>query len=127
MSGCKLILFALFSTSVISTPYNNGVEINDSTHVLNEVVVTGSNVAVGRNLLPYTVSTVSGKQLEATGNTQRYDVFPFMFPTSQNSAITEVMSDNPQKLQGIYTLDGRKVEEADKGIYIIDGKRIAKR
>ena len=50
-----------------------------------------------------------------------------MFPTSQNSAITEILSDSPKKLQGIYTLDGRKVEEADKGIYIIDGKRIAKR
>ena len=67
------------------------------------------------------------KQLEATGNTQRYNAFPFMFPTSQNSTIIEVMSDSPQKLQGIYTLDGRKVEKADKGIYIIDGKRIAKR
>ena len=61
-----------------------GVEITDSTHVLNEVVVTGSNVAVGRNLLPYTVSTVSGKQLEATGNTQLLGavsgIVPFSFP-----------------------------------------------
>ncbi|MBD5401174.1 hypothetical protein HDR61_05560 [bacterium] len=103
------------------------MEIIDSTRVLNEVVVTGSNVAVGRDRLPYTVSTVSGKQLEATGNTQLYNAFPFMFPTSQNSAITEVMSDRPKKLQGIYTLDGRKVEKADKGIYIIDGKRNATR
>ncbi|MDE6548459.1 MAG: hypothetical protein K2L22_05625, partial [Muribaculaceae bacterium] len=52
-----------------------------------------------------------------------YNAFPFMFPTSQNSAITEILSDRPQKLQGTYTLDGRKVEEADKGIYIIDGKK----
>ena len=50
-----------------------------------------------------------------------------MFPTSQNSAITEILSDSHKKLQGTYTLDGRKIEEADKGIYIIDGKRIAKR
>ncbi|MDE6480256.1 MAG: hypothetical protein K2L45_08290 [Muribaculaceae bacterium] len=56
-----------------------------------------------------------------------YNAFPFMFPTSQNSAITEILSDSPKKLQGIYTLDRRKVEEADKGIYIIDGKKTAKR
>lgn len=60
-----------------------------------------------------------------------YNAFPFMFSTSQNSAISEVMTDELQgtsrKLQGIYTLDGRKVEVADKGIFIIDGKKIAKR
>ena len=54
-----------------------------------------------------------------------------MFSTSQNSSISEVMTDELQgtsrKLQGIYTLDGRKVEVADKGIFIIDGKKIAKR
>ena len=54
----------------ISSQALHGEEIADSTHLLSEVVVTGSNVAVGRNLLPYTVSTVTGKQLEATGNTQ---------------------------------------------------------
>ena len=47
MSGCKRIIFALLLTSVISTPSQYGVEIVDSMHVLNEVVVSGSNVAVG--------------------------------------------------------------------------------
>lgn len=44
----------------------------DSTRVyaIGEVVVTGSNQALGRNLLPYTVSTVSKTQLEATGQSQ---------------------------------------------------------
>lgn len=37
---------------------------------LSEVVVTGSNVAVGRNLLPYTVSVIDHEQLEASGQTQ---------------------------------------------------------
>lgn len=40
------------------------------TLALSEVVVTGSNVAVGRNLLPYTVSVIDHSQLEASGQTQ---------------------------------------------------------
>ena len=44
--------------------------IADSVHRLGEVVVTGTNEAVGRNLMPYTVSVVSQKDLEATGQTQ---------------------------------------------------------
>ncbi len=39
-------------------------------HGLDEVVVTGSNKATSRNLLPYTVSVVDSRQLEATGKTQ---------------------------------------------------------
>ena len=49
---------------MISTQALYSKEMADTTHLLNEVVVTGSNIAVGRNLLPYTVSTVTGKQLE---------------------------------------------------------------
>lgn len=37
---------------------------------IGEVVVTGSNQATGRNLLPYTVSIVDRAQLEATGQRQ---------------------------------------------------------
>lgn len=40
------------------------------TNRIDEVVVTGSNHATGRSLLPYTVSTVGNRQLEATGQTQ---------------------------------------------------------
>lgn len=39
-------------------------------HGLDEVVVTGSNKAMPRNLLPYTVSVVDSRQLEATDKTQ---------------------------------------------------------
>lgn len=39
-------------------------------HPLDEVVVTGTNQATSRNLLPYTVSVVSHRQIEATGQTQ---------------------------------------------------------
>ena len=44
--------------------------IADSIHQLGEVVVTGSNEAVSRNLMPYAVSVISQKELEATGQTQ---------------------------------------------------------
>lgn len=37
---------------------------------LSEVVVTGSNQAVRDNLLPYTVSVINNRQLEAAGTTQ---------------------------------------------------------
>ena len=37
---------------------------------LDEVVVTGSNNAVSRNLLPYTVSTVSSSKIAASGQTK---------------------------------------------------------
>ncbi len=57
-------------------------------HRLNEVVVTGSNNAVGRNLLPYTVTTIGEKQLEATGSTQLLSavsgLVPSLFVTERN-------------------------------------------
>lgn len=56
--------------------------------VLDEVVVTGSNMAVGRSLLPYTVTTVSGAQLESTGSTQLLSavsgIVPSLFVTERN-------------------------------------------
>lgn len=51
------------------------------THHLNEVVVTGSNNAVGKNLLPYTVSIVGKKQLEATGDTQLLSAVSGLVPS----------------------------------------------
>lgn len=48
---------------------------------LNEVVVTGSNIAVGRNLLPYSVTTISTNRLEATGSTQLLSAISSMVPS----------------------------------------------
>lgn len=62
----------------------------DSTRVyqIGEVVVTGSNQATGRNLLPYTVSTVNNMQLEATGQSQLLSALsgrvPSMFVSERN-------------------------------------------
>ena len=55
----------------------------DTTRVyqIDEVVVTGSNSAIGRSLLPYTVSTIGSTQLEATGQTQLLSAISGMIPS----------------------------------------------
>lgn len=58
-----------------------GAERRDSTTLLNEVVVTGSNSAVPENLLPYTVSIIDNRQLEATGQTQVLSAISGMVPS----------------------------------------------
>lgn len=61
---------AVVSTILFSALDLSGAENVDTTKVLNEVVVTGTNNSVPQKLLPYTVSVVSNRQLEATGQTQ---------------------------------------------------------
>ncbi len=55
---------------------------------VSEVVVTGSNNPTGRNLLPFTVSTVGNAQIEATGKGQLLStisgVVPSLFVTERN-------------------------------------------
>lgn len=58
-----------------------GAECRDSMTLLNEVVVTGSNSAVPENLLPYTVSVIDNRQLEATGQTQVLSAISGMVPS----------------------------------------------
>ncbi len=60
----------------------------NATHYIDEVVVTGSNTAVGRDLLPYTVTTVTASQIESTGKGQLLSalsgIVPGMFVTERN-------------------------------------------
>lgn len=58
-----------------------GAENVDTTRILNEVVVTGTNNSVPQKLLPYTVSVVSNRQLEATGQTQVLSAISGMVPS----------------------------------------------
>ena len=57
-------------------------------HSLGDVVVTGSNQATSRNLLPYTVSIINSRQLEATGKTQLLSAIsgevPSLFVSQRN-------------------------------------------
>ncbi len=48
---------------------------------LNEIVVTGSNSAVGRNLIPYTVSIIGADALEGSGSTQLLSIISGRVPS----------------------------------------------
>lgn len=48
---------------------------------LNEVVVTGSNSAVGKNLIPYTVTVVGEKSLEESGSNQLLNAISGQVPS----------------------------------------------
>lgn len=82
-----VLLFPLFATSTTQSK----AALSDSTHVhhLDQVVVTGSNQATSRNLLPYTVSVVSAHQLEASGKTQLLSALtgavPSLFVSQRNT------------------------------------------
>lgn len=56
-----------------------------------------------------------------------YNALPFMFPKDQNSGINDVQSDMVGNLSSavnqIYTIDGRRVAKAEKGLYIVNGKK----
>lgn len=59
-----------------------GSEINDTTDFkLNEIIVTGSNSAVGRNLIPYTVSVIGEKSLEESGSNQLLNAISGQVPS----------------------------------------------
>lgn len=57
--------------------------------VLNEIIVTGSNSAVGRNLIPYTVSVVGEQSLEQSGSNQLLNAIsgqvPSLFVTERSA------------------------------------------
>lgn len=55
---------------------------NDSLpSVLDEVVVTGTNANVNRNLIPYTVSVVNERQLDNSGSTELLNVLSLRVPS----------------------------------------------
>ncbi len=72
---------AVLSVIAISAPAISGAEVADSAKVLDEIVVTGTSSAVPQKLLPYTVSVVSHRQLEATGQTQILSAVSGMVPS----------------------------------------------
>lgn len=83
---------SIFTTLVLSTvfaPFAHA-DIADTTHInkIDEVVVTGSNHATSRNLLPYSVSIVGSRQIEATGKTQLLSAIsgtvPSLFVSQRN-------------------------------------------
>lgn len=53
----------------------------DTVRTLDEVVVTGSNTAVPQRLLPYTVSVIGQRRLDAAGETQVLSALSGMVPS----------------------------------------------
>lgn len=72
---------ALASALILSTVNASGTELPDTAKLLDEVVVTGTNSVVPQRLLPYTVSVVGNRQLEATGQTQVLSAISGMVPS----------------------------------------------
>ncbi|MCD8094292.1 MAG: TonB-dependent receptor [Bacteroides sp.] len=70
-------------TALFTTTHAFAQTVVDTTHTyrIGEVVVTGSNNATGRNLLPYTVSTIGSPQLEATGQSQLLSAISVQVPS----------------------------------------------
>lgn len=80
--SCKGIYGALMLTACsVFTSAAAEVEFSDTIHGLNEVVVTGTNQGVARNLLPYAVSVVGNERLESTGSTQVLSAISGMVPS----------------------------------------------
>lgn len=81
MKNIFSIIFLLPFFAVVTNAQNN-------TQYIDEVVVTGSNKAVGRDLLPYTVTTVTASQIESTGKGQLLSalsgIVPGLFVTERN-------------------------------------------
>ncbi len=79
--NASVTVTALASALILSTVNASGTEIPDTAKLLNEVVVTGTNSVVPQRLLPYTVSVVGNRQLEATGQTQVLSAISSMVPS----------------------------------------------
>ena len=84
---CMLLLALATAISASAVTKDN---IADTTrlHSIEEVVVTGSNNATPKRLLPYTVSIINDRQIEATGKTQLLAALsgevPSLFVTQRN-------------------------------------------
>lgn len=72
---------ALVCAVVLSAQGVAEAENVDSVRALDELVVTGTNNVVPQKLLPYTVSVVDSRQLEATGQTQVLSAISGMVPS----------------------------------------------
>lgn len=112
----------LMACSVVSSPGLMAAEYADSTLMLDEVVVTGTNRSVGAKLLPYTVSVVGPDRLESTGQTQVLTAISGMVPSlfvSQRSIFGFGVSNNGA---GHIKLRGVGGDRASGVLMMVDGQ-----
>lgn len=74
---CAAIVSVMFAVAF----HAGASETMDSVLRLDEVVVTGTNSAISKNLLPYSVSVVGRDRLESTGQTQVLSAISGMVPS----------------------------------------------
>lgn len=113
---------AIASVVSVSALDLSGAEIVDTTKVLNEVVVTGTNSHVPQKLLPYTVSVIDNRQLEATGQTQVLSAISGMVPSlfvTQRSIFGFGVSNNGA---GHIKLRGVGGDRASAVLMMVDGQ-----
>lgn len=79
MKKNMLVVSVIFTIAGITSL--SAQETADSVLRLNEVVVTGTNSPLQKNLLPYTVSVVGHDRLESTGETQVLSAISGMVPS----------------------------------------------
>lgn len=116
------IITAIASVLSVSALDLSGAEIVDTTKVLNEVVVTGTNSRVPQKLLPYTVSVIDNRQLEATGQTQILSAISGMVPSlfvTQRSTFGFGVSSNGA---GHIKLRGVGGDRASAVLMMVDGQ-----
>ncbi len=79
----QLATSAVLCLALLSSTAAWGETVIDSTRTqrLDEVVVTGRNAATGRNLLPYSVTTIDNSSLEASGRTQLLSAISTQVPS----------------------------------------------
>lgn len=85
----RLWLAAMLAAGALPSAAAGDMADSTKAHAMGEVVVvTGSNQATSRNLLPYTVTTVGSRQLEASGKAQLLAAIsgevPGLFVTQRN-------------------------------------------
>lgn len=75
------LLLSILLPNLLSAPSVTDVEPSDSVRHMDEVVVTGTNTSVTKQLLPYSVSVIDHERLEATGQTQVLSAISGMVPS----------------------------------------------
>lgn len=113
---------AMASVLSVSALDLSGAETVDTIRALNEVVVTGTNSKVPQKLLPYTVSVIDSRQLEATGQTQILSAISGMVPSlfvTQRSIFGFGVSSNGA---GHIKLRGVGGDRASAVLMMVDGQ-----
>ncbi len=116
------IIAILLSISALTAPLSSAASVIDSVRHLDEVIVTGTNEKVPRTLLPYTVSVIDERQLEATGQTQILAALSGMVPSlfvSQRSILGFGVSNGGS---GHIKLRGVGGDRASAVLMMVDGQ-----